>query len=424
MTRPAFFGKRAEPHTIVIARGNQIRHFTVRPWTAALAGAVCLSMVLGYLVATGYLILRDDALKAALMRQAHLQHAYEDRIATLRAQVDKITSHQLLDQQFIETRIAEITSRQSTLAQRSGDMLPLVERARETGLGGGAFNAGSLPVPQPRPEQAGLRLNRADAGSQASPIRRAAPRGTRPVEAAAPAHGLARLGQVDTTLSRMESRQLVQLTGLIEAAHSRRNAMIETARSSGLKIASQPVALADAVGGPFVPVDEETMTHEAFISGLTSLREALDALDRTRGEIAELPVAHPAPGRAVTSGFGQRRDPILGRTAFHAGIDFRTPTGTPISAPAHGTVVKAGRHGGYGKMVELRHANGLTTRFAHLSRIGVKIGARVHRGQVIGRSGNTGRSTGPHLHYEIRSGGEAVNPMRYLQAGAKLDGYL
>ncbi len=428
MTRPALFGKRAEPHTIVIARGSEIRHFTVRPWFAALAGAVCLSMVLGYLVATGYLILRDDALKAALMRQAQLQHAYEDRIAVLRGQVDKITSHQLLDQQFIETKIAEIASRQTTLAQRSGAMMPLVERARQTGLGGAAYNAGDLPVPRPRPETPAPVIDGAATDQrQAGLIGLANPalRSTDPMQIASlPSYGLDRLGAVDTTLSQMESRQLFQLSGLIEAAHVRRNAMIDVARGSGLAIKSQPVAIADAVGGPFVPVDDDAIAEGAFNSGLTSLQEALDALERTRGEINAWPVAHPAPGQTVTSGFGKRRDPILGRSAFHAGIDFRAPTGTPIRAPGHGTVVKAGRSGGYGKMIELKHANGMTTRFAHLSRIGVKKGARVERGQIIGRSGNTGRSTGPHLHYEIRSGGEAVNPMRYLNAGARLDDYL
>lgn len=428
--RTAIFGRRAEPHTIVIARGTRIRHFTVRPWIAALAGAVCLSMLLGYLVATGYLILRDDALKAALMRQAHLQHAYEDRIATLRAQVDKITSHQLLDQQFIETKIAEIANRQSTLAQRSGALMPLVERARDTGLGGGAFTTKELPLPRPRPDQAQLRRNdspptaRRVQTAQLSSLGATRPGLDTEYDATPVGYGLNRLGEMDSSLAQMESRQLVQLTGLIEAAHSRRNALIETARESGLPISSSPVALSDAVGGPFVPIDDDSMTHEAFVGGLTSLQEALDALDRTRGEIAAIPVAHPAPGRAVTSGFGKRRDPIIGRTAFHAGIDFRTPTGTPVRAPAHGTVVKAGRQGGYGKMVEIKHANGLTTRFAHLSRISVKRGAIVERGQTIGRSGNTGRSTGPHLHYEIRSNGKAVNPMRYLQAGTKLDDFL
>lgn len=424
MTKTAILSSRAEPHTIVIAKGSQIRHFTLRPWIAALAGAMALAMVFGYLAATGYLILRDDVLKAALMRQAHVQHAYEDRIAALRTQVDRITSHQLLDQQFIETKIAQLANRQSVLAQRSGALLPLIERARQEGVGAAPALPAELPVPMPRPDNAVPSLNKASLvpqfGPRRDPVTTGAIAGQAKIDPAQ--SGLARLGEVGATLDQMENQQLAELSALTRATYARRNAIIEAAASSGLPIASEPVEIA-AVGGPFVPFDE-ALTDEEFSTGLSTLQQALNALDETRDEIAALPVAHPAPGQKVSSGFGKRRDPILGRSAFHAGIDFRAPTGTPIRAPADGTVAKAGRSGGYGKMVELRHGNGLTTRFAHLSSIAVKRGQKVQLGALIGKSGNTGRSTGPHLHYEIRVNGEAVNPKRYLQAGSKLDPYL
>ena len=163
---------------------------------------------------------------------------------------------------------------------------------------------------------------------------------------------------------------------------------------------------------------------ESFETGIEALQTALDALERTKSEVTAFPIAHPAPGQRITSGFGPRRDPILGRSAFHAGMDFRAPTGTPIRAPASGKIVRAGRNGGYGKMVEIDHGNGLKTRFAHLSRIQVRVGEEVSAGQRIGASGNTGRSTGPHLHYEVRKDGQAVNPMRYLKAGTRLGSHL
>jgi murein DD-endopeptidase MepM/ murein hydrolase activator NlpD len=106
--------------------------------------------------------------------------------------------------------------------------------------------------------------------------------------------------------------------------------------------------------------------------------------------------------------------------AFHGGIDFRVSTGTPINSAGNGIVVHAGRNGGYGKMIEIDHGNGLTTRYAHLSKILVKQGRPRALGERIGKAGSTGRSTGPHLHYEVRRNGNAVDPMRFLKTAKKL----
>ena len=127
--RPTVFGKRREPHTVIIARGDDIRHFQVRPWIATLAGSVLASMAVGYLLATSYLVLRDDLIDATTARQARIQQAYEDRISALRAQVDRITSRQMLDQQLMETKVGELLDRQSKLTQRHGRLGPLLERA-------------------------------------------------------------------------------------------------------------------------------------------------------------------------------------------------------------------------------------------------------------------------------------------------------
>ncbi|MBO6552353.1 MAG: M23 family metallopeptidase [Roseitalea sp.] len=419
---------------IVIAQGDRIRHFTVRPWAVALGASLLLAVAAGYLIATGYLIMRDDLINAAVLRQARVQHAYEDRIASLRAQVDRITSHRLLDQQFMESKIAELATRQSALAERSGTLAPLLERARGRGIGAQAVPADALPVPALRPgaDQAAL-----ETIVPANPLLAPA---TRPVRAGlgyapatrsaastkadrlGPADPLTALSSVTSTLDEIETAQLEQLGVLARAAHSKRNAIIAAARESGLPIRSETTPL-DAVGGPFVPIGDIS-ADESFETGIEALQTALDALERTKSEVTAFPIAHPAPGQRITSGFGPRRDPILGRSAFHAGMDFRAPTGTPIRAPASGKIVRAGRNGGYGKMVEIDHGNGLKTRFAHLSRIQVRVGEEVSAGQRIGASGNTGRSTGPHLHYEVRKDGQAVNPMRYLKAGTRLGSHL
>jgi murein DD-endopeptidase MepM/ murein hydrolase activator NlpD len=117
-----------------------------------------------------------------------------------------------------------------------------------------------------------------------------------------------------------------------------------------------------------------------------------------------------------------RVDPFLHIAAMHTGLDFRGDSGEPIHATAAGTVSNAGWSGGYGKMVEIDHGKGLATRYGHLSEIDVAVGDTVRIGQVVGKLGSTGRSTGPHLHYETRVDGEAVDPQKFLNAGDRLFG--
>ena len=122
-------------------------------------------------------------------------------------------------------------------------------------------------------------------------------------------------------------------------------------------------------------------------------------------------LAAGAPLRAtMTSGFGMRIDPILGSRRLHSGVDLAAPSGSPIVATSDGMVSKAGWNGGYGLFVSLEHGGGLQTRYGHMSRLNVVAGQRVHTGHVIGFVGSTGRSTGPHLHFETRLNGQAVRP--------------
>lgn len=133
-----------------------------------------------------------------------------------------------------------------------------------------------------------------------------------------------------------------------------------------------------------------------------------------------IPSRMPVPGASLTSGFGMRIHPVLGGRRGHKGIDLAMPTGTPIFATADGVVSKAERFSSYGLYVSLEHGADIQTRYGHMSRINVAAGQAVHKGDVIGYVGSTGRSTGPHLHYEVRIAGAAVNPVPYLQgAGSR-----
>lgn len=132
--------------------------------------------------------------------------------------------------------------------------------------------------------------------------------------------------------------------------------------------------------------------------------------------IAHIPAIQPVPERflrTMASGYGVRRDPIYGTAKMHEGMDFSAPIGTPVYATADGTVRTASRQGLYGNMIEIDHGYSYLTRYAHLSEIKVRPGQQVHRGDLIGLVGNTGKSTGPHLHYEVRLRGAAQNPVNY-----------
>jgi murein DD-endopeptidase MepM/ murein hydrolase activator NlpD len=134
-----------------------------------------------------------------------------------------------------------------------------------------------------------------------------------------------------------------------------------------------------------------------------------------RGSMS-VPSMKPVANLQFTSLYGVRSDPFRGTAAMHAGVDIPGPVGTPIYATADGVVGRSGWVGGYGNLVELDHGKGLQTRYGHLSKISVAPGTRVTRGQVIGMMGSTGRSTGSHLHYEVRMDGRAVNPVPYLDS--------
>jgi len=142
-------------------------------------------------------------------------------------------------------------------------------------------------------------------------------------------------------------------------------------------------------------------------------QELLRALRENRDSIAAMPAVWPVDG-FISSPFGVRSSSISGRGEFHKGIDIRARPGTPIIAPAKGTVSMAGVDGGYGLSVEIQHSRHITTKYGHLQRFVVREGQQLKRGDLIGFVGSTGRSTGPHLHYEVKLNGVQVNPMRYI----------
>ncbi|WP_183614907.1 M23 family metallopeptidase [Novosphingobium hassiacum] len=149
------------------------------------------------------------------------------------------------------------------------------------------------------------------------------------------------------------------------------------------------------------------------------LPSAKPVIARRAGGVS-IPSLAPVSVSHLTSGYGMRTHPVLGGRRAHKGIDLAAATGTPIRASADGVVEKADWFGGYGLFVELDHGGAMETRYGHMSRVAVAEGQQVRKGDIIGYVGTTGRSTGPHLHYEVRVNGEAVNPVPYMQGNATL----
>ncbi len=170
----------------------------------------------------------------------------------------------------------------------------------------------------------------------------------------------------------------------------------------GVRVGDASPAQAAAIGGT------DDQFHTLFVGW-----QRQDAVGQPAMAV---PSSKPLNSATFTSGYGVRSDPFRGSAAMHAGVDLAAPTGTAVYATADGIVDRAEWTGGYGNLVEIAHGKGLQTRFGHLSRILVHSGQSVHRGDLIALVGSTGRSTGPHLHYEVRMDGHAVNPVPYLQS--------
>jgi murein DD-endopeptidase MepM/ murein hydrolase activator NlpD len=361
--------------------GRQVRFGPVAFWIAV--GTVVIMAVWSITSAT-YFAFRDDVLRTLITRQAEQQFAYEDRIAEMRAQIDRTTSHQLLDQEQFEQKLDELLRRQSLLESRA------------TALGGGTDpNITGSIRPGAKPEPA-AGSQRGDRGRQSS------------IGAA--------LSHLEAALDRVERRQAQTVSQMQDRYENKVRQIRNTLAQLGVK------AQAPASGGPFVPVKihAEDQDFGRALLRINLARADANALSTT---LTKIPLRKPMAGEIdESSPFGIRTDPIVHEAAMHTGIDFRGDTGDPIRATASGTVTVAGWSGGYGKMVEIDHGNGLTTRYGHLSEIDVDVGDTVRAGGIIGRLGSTGRSTGPHLHYEVRVKGEAVDPQKFLDAGERLFG--
>lgn len=217
-------------------------------------------------------------------------------------------------------------------------------------------------------------------------------------------------------LARIEARQLRLVESLTRMADRRSAAASARLTRLGLNPRTVLARLdsRDAQGGPLLSL--ATSADGSIDPRFQRLGLSLARMDALERSVASLPQVLPANHEYISSGFGYRADPFTGAGAFHPGLDFKGPQGAPIYAAAPGRVSFVGIRAGYGRCIEIDHGNGLVTRYAHMSGFRTHLGKRVDSGEVIGLIGSTGRSTGPHLHFEVRINDRPVNPRPFLEA--------
>jgi len=422
--RPAnSFLRRRPTLKILVTSGKNARTILLRPWLLTALGTICITFLALYLAATGYLVFRDDLLSASIARQARIQTAYEDRIALLRTDIDRLTSRHLLNQKAFDEKLEILLTRQAALDARQDIIAGLSQAVRRTGLApskapvrqqidnyvptSDQTASDSLITGSIAPLKAGQRAMLAIAQLRPS-------LGGEPV-ITAPA---ARIAAIEQSLGALAEEQVAFVKQVADRAGQQADLILATLNKLGHQPARRTVTpdQPGGVGGPFLGI-ASSADPETFREGVAIVTAEIERLSVAKNNAGMLPLAEPLAGTALTSQFGRRIDPILQRPAFHTGVDFRARKGQPVRTTAAGKVVLAKFNGGYGKTIEIDHGNGITTRYGHLSRIAVKVGDIVAKGDIIGGAGSTGRSTGPHLHYEVRVSGKPTDPMRYIRAG-------
>lgn len=347
------------------------------------------ALLVGTNVATGVGLLMSPDI-AVLMegKDNTVLEAYEERIAQLRVDVDRLHSRQIAQSGDINLQMQELAQQQDVLSEQHLYVKALSERASELGI-----NLAASPE--------------ADAGTEPLAL------------TGNPKDDLAMTARA---LDTMMSETRTAMTALSEAAVKSTDEILSQLDAIGIR--PRLPASDEGVGGPLLPpigaADAESILVDA-----NEVMAALSRFKAARGALDAAPIHLPvASQRRISSNFGNRKDPFTGRAAFHAGIDFPNPSGTTVLSAGAGKVTFVGQKSGYGNVVEVTHGNKLVTRYAHLLSFLVKEGQVVETGAPIAKVGSTGRSTGPHLHFEIRRGDKALNPMQFIQAGRKLQRYL
>lgn len=335
------------------------------------------------LLGTAFLLSSDIA-KLLDGSSGQIVEAYEDRIAQLRVEVDRLHSRSYAQSGDINLRLQELAQQQEELLEQHQLVKVLVNKADEFGI-----KAASLPD-QPAVDRASTYARN----------------GNPDIEVTASAVAL------------MMGETQIAMNSIAEAATERTNSIVSELSELGISVALPDAE--DAAGGPLLP-PADNAEAVSMVKDANIVMYALIRYKAARDSSDSAPVHLPISGNfRQSSGFGNRNDPFSGTRAFHSGLDFAAASGTLVLSAGEGVVSFVGTKSGYGKVVEVTHANGLITRYGHLSAFLSEKGQPVQPGTPIAKVGSTGRSTGPHLHFEVRKADRALNPRAFLEAGKRL----
>lgn len=453
---------------IYIRSDGRVQFFTFGPSLQATLAGLTLIFLGWVAFATVNVIFKDRIIAATDHRYQQMQSAYENRVADLQLSYDELNGALVAAEDRFKATADTLTAKQNAITgflSRETEANAAIGRVRNAPaarqplvfggapqdnaaaealappqpLATGGEDAGSsalpvmeeLPAPQPRtgqpPQKAGL-LDRAmeKLGGFFAPAKNLfqsrAP--ARPVSAAHAQHpALKSLAEQTARLAAIGQSETLLLARAESALQRSVGNLRSVIRASGINPDQFASRVAEAgTGGPEIPLDQvklEGISDPEFTRVYLRASAVQAQLDLLTAAVRHVPLVLPVNDAAFdrSSAFGARLDPFTGRYAFHPGIDFAGPWGAKVVATAPGTVRFAGSRGAYGKMVEIDHGFGIHTRYGHLSAINVRPGMRIRRGTDIGRVGSTGRSTGPHVHYEIWYDDKVRNPSSFIEAG-------
>jgi murein DD-endopeptidase MepM/ murein hydrolase activator NlpD len=441
---------------IYIRSDGRVQFFTFSSqMQTALAGGALL--LLGWVAFTSVNVIFKDSIFAAKERHfEQMQAFYETRIADLQLSYDELNSSLVLAQDRFKEIADGLEVKQQALAAviehkaelqtslRSGST---PDRRAESGTHfrsapgvGGVFDAmtpnaasellppSSAPVATASFANSPVQSGTVSVVSQPARVpflkgamQRIGALFHRRVSANVPNHPI--LKEADAQSARIVKLGMSETSLLAEATQdvNKETARLSRVlRSTGVDTKSLIGRLSaeQAQGGLFIPlaVSSEGI-DDNFTTGVSEAAASMGKLDEVVHALKAIPLISPAQSGSVSSGFGARVDPFNEQLAFHSGVDFSGPKGAEVRATASGIVVFAGRHGDYGNTVEIDHGHGIRTRYGHLAKIEAQLGTQVDQGAVIGRLGSTGRSTGPHVHYEVWYDQTVRDPEKFIKAG-------
>lgn len=346
---------------LFLRTGGQVKFLKISAKFQRTVAIIVAAMVLAWIAITAFMLVRHLMTaeeRAELARKQAEVAQKESKVAAYRDRVDNVAEDLNARQEYLETLT-------KTYLEPDAEDMPAAAKAAK----------GSKPVSQSRP------LDIAD-------------------ELAA--------------LELIRVRQDEFAEKMVDMAAKRAAHAEGTIRQLGLNPTTLAQNAGKGMGGPLIaPAKLPSDVTDPLLLKLNAVLRRMAVMEQT---LVALPSNNPASVMMMSSGFGYRSDPFTGSGAMHAGLDFRGPIGTPILASARGVVSFVGVKSGYGNVVEIDHGHGIMTRYAHLSGFDTRVGVKVDAGQKIARMGSTGRSTGSHLHFEVRLNGQALNPRRFLEA--------